>query len=704
MYFCMISMYMSAQSMKEYTWEQFVEQYAEDNFDDGEYDDDLMQELYELYIHPLNLNTISEQDLHVFPFLSESQICDIMDYIDANRPLLSTGELMSLRSLDYNTRHYLQLFCHAGTDPVADSLRIDRRSWRHVTAKKILQYGSNELTARTDIPLYTSAGYAKYPAAELESSPNKVYQGNRLYHSVRYMFSSMKHVEAGLQIEKDAGERGIDFFSAYAILRDMGMIRALAVGDYKVSFGQGLVVNTAGGFGKMMTYNSLGRMDRGIRKHSSTSEANYMSGAALSLNLTPYMYLTAFYSHRNEDGTLSAAAPNAVSSVLTDGYHRTALERSKKGNLANTTYGANLHLAVGDVHLGATAVRTTYSKYLYPKYDTPSSLYRLYNPQGRDFAAYGLSYSYVRGILSMRGETAMSHSYRVGVESGELSTKEAQNGYATINSIQLRATRQDVFTLLQRYYGAKYATIYAKSFAENSRTQNESGVFLSWTHSSESGVSIESYVDFVHFPWLKYQVSGSSNTVEGMMQIGYEHSDRLNFSLRYRLKSRQMDLTLPADDDETTMLSYRTTHNVRLQANYSLTSHLAMRTTATAVMSHFPSRDDQWGYMLSQHLSWTDAPRHKRFQMTLSYFDTDSYDARLYAYEPSLLYSFGMMSYYYRGVRGVLLASMPIARRLYLTAKVASTHYFDRDNIGTGLDLISANHREDVQLQLRWRF
>ena len=32
------------------------------------------------------------------------------------------------------------------------------------------------------------------------------------------------------------------------------------------------------------------------------------------------------------------------------------------------------------------------------------------------------------------------------------------------------------------------------------------------------------------------------------------------------------------------------------------------------------------------------------------------------------------------------------------------TKYFDRDVIGSGLEMIDANHREDLQVQARWKF
>ena len=74
----------------------------------------------------------------------------------------------------------------------------------------------------------------------------------------------------GLTAEKDAGEpffckynkKGYDFYSAYFFLQDVKKLKSLAIGNYRVSFGYGLVINTGGfSFGKsgsLGTMNGLG--------------------------------------------------------------------------------------------------------------------------------------------------------------------------------------------------------------------------------------------------------------------------------------------------------------------------------------------------------------------------------------------------------------------------------------------------------------
>lgn len=666
---CAWTVYADAQ--QPVCWEDFVEWMYGADGEEGDVGEDMLEELYELHCHPLNLNDMPEGGLETLPFLSDSQIKDIIYYVERNKPLASTGELMAVESLDAMTRAFLQLFCYAGKVPE-----------RNITIKSLLKYSDNELVARTDVPFYTKAAYRDYPAEVLEKSPNKVYRGSRLYHSLRYSFKSMNKVEAGFQMEKDAGEKGVDHIAAYALVHDIGALRTAAVGNYRISFGQGLVVNTSSAFGKTMMLGSLGRRERGIFRHSSMSECAYFSGAAAAFAHGPWQF-TAFGSRRNADGTMLTDS-SGISSLKTDGLHRTPLEYSKKGNLRVTDWGGNIRFSYKTFEISATASVTRYSLPFAPKHDTPSSLYRLYNAHGTDFSACSAAYAYLGRRFSVRGETAIS----------------SEGGMAMINTLQMALGDYNHLTVVQRSYGARYVAVNSCSFGDNARPQNESGLFVGWNTSMWRKIKMEAYVDAVYFPWMKYKVSGSSHAVEGMWQVAYTPRRDLSFALRYRVKARQQD----CKTDEGTVLRYLTTQHVRLQCLYAPSSRLALKTVAIATASSFASTGTDKGFFVSENLRWRFCSGKGRLDFSVVYFNTDSYAARIYTYEPSLLYVYGFSSYFYHGLRTSVLASFAFGGGLSATAKLGSTRYFNRTSISTGTEMIAANHREDLQIQLRWKF
>ena len=87
-----------------------------------------------------------------------------------------------------------------------------------------------------------------------------------------------------------------------------------------------------------------------------------------------------------------------------------------------------------------------------------------------------------------------------------------------------------------------------------------------------------------------------------------------------------------------------------------------------------------------------------------SYFHTDDYDSRIYIYEKGLLYSFYTPSFQGEGVRLAIHFRYDMNKHWTAIAKLGQTTYFDRDEIGSGNDLIRGNKKTDVQMQLRLKF
>ena len=653
-------------------WAAFVEAYVEtmggaDEAEDA--DEEQLHDLFSIYVNKLNLNDLSDDELRQLPFLTETQILEILTYARSHRPILSTGELMYLTSLDYYTRRTLQLFCYAGPLPSSAT-----------TLRQLLHDARHDFVLRTDIPLQSRMGYADYPPEVLAKSPNKVYLGTPLYHSLRYAVSSSDLLQAGVQLEKDAGESGVDYLAAHAMLRNVGRFSKIIVGDYRVSFGQGLVVNSTTYYGKTLMLNGMGRHGRGLRPHSSMAEDGFFRGAGATVRLLSALHATFYGSVRHVDGTMLADS-SGVSSLKTDGLHRTHLERSKDGNVQRTDFGGNVEWQHQRLTLSLSAAYTHFDTPLKPRYDTPASRYRIYNARGTDFANGGIAYTWrLRGVV-FTGETAVD-----------------RNGcFATFNGMQTD-WKSHRLTLLMRHYQAQFVSINGKTFGENSRPQNESGVLLSWRHSLSRQTIAEAYVDAMHFPWMKYQVSQSSWGIDAFAQLLHATSHDGQWALRYRIKSKQRDYKLTSD----TLLLFNTMQSLRVQYLHRLSPTLSLKSTANMSMVSSAATGNEWGYAFSLYAGWKT--RLLRLALSSTLFHTDTYAARVYGYEPSLAYTSGIHSYYYHGVRTVLMARVPLLPQLHVALRLSSTRYFDRSSIGTGLDLIPRNHREDIQLQVQGRF
>ena len=664
----------SCHAQNNMTWEDFVT-YIHEKEELESIDEEIFYELQELHDNPININTATQQDLDALPFLSTNQITDILYYRDKNGAILSLGELMLISSLDIQTREALKLFCYAGDVPPKNNF------------KSLFQQQKNDIVARGDIPLYNKAAYKNYPTKTLMKSPNKIYLGNKYYCSTRYSFQSAKHLYAGIQMEKDAGERNIDYLSWYAMIKDIGIIKNATIGSFKANFGQGLVVNTGTSYGKTMMTGNLGRIDKGFTKHSSTSESNYFTGLATTLQYNNILIST-YISHRKEDGTLNSDS-SGVTTITTNGLHRTISELNKKDNIGATDIGGNIHININNLQLSATAAYTHFSIPLKPKYNTRSSLYRLYNAQGNDFAAYSISYSYRGRNITTCGETAISNNMKM----------------ASINNIQWDINTHNSVTASYRYYSYKYVTINGKSFSENNKPQNENAIYFNWNTDINTKLHLFTYIDLMYFPWLKYQVSSSSYGIDYNTQITYKTSENTELLLQYKIKAKQKDYTYMKQNgpkDTIRSIIANTRQSIKMQCRNNFSPYLNLKSTLYGVRTDFANKHE-YGFAITEALQWHDDDKKKQLCINATYFNTDSYDTRIYNYEPNLLYTFGMTSYYHKGIRLCTLASFPITKNLFVTAKAATTIFFDLESIGSDTELISSNHKEDIQMQIRWK-
>ncbi|MBR6321166.1 MAG: helix-hairpin-helix domain-containing protein [Prevotella sp.] len=642
-------------------WQQvWQEVMSADEMEDEDWEENY-ERLAQLTEQPLDLNQMTVAEMEQLPFLSAQQVEDIVEYLDRYGPMRSMNELKMIKSLDYHQLALLPFFVYVGEVP--------RQEERHFPKlKTILRYGEHQLTATGRLPFYERKG------------DKGAYLGYRYRHSLRYEFHYGNYVKAGLTGSQDAGEPflagrnrwGYDAWNYYVLVQKLGRVESAVVGKYKVATGMGLVLNTSFSPGKMATLQSLGRSTRTLRAHGSRSEADYFQGAAATLRLSRPLSLTAFVSYRPIDATLNADGTAAT--LLTSGYHRTETEMEKKYNTHLTATGASLHLHRGGLQLGANAVYTHIDRSLEPNRQT---LYRRHNAHGSDFVNVSANYAYTHYRFALNGETAADKSGAI----------------ATINSLSLQLPQSVSLMLLQRFYSYRYSSLYARSFGENSRVQNESGFFVGVGWHPLPHLQLDAYADYAYFPWARYQVSATSHATDFLLQAVYKRKHWV-LTARGRVHLKQKD------NAEKTGLTADNDYRGRLSVAYTSAAGWSAKTQIDLARTFYEKAE--LGKMITEQLTW----KNKRCQLFLSasLFDTDSYDTRLYAYVRQLAHDFYFPTYWGQGVHLTLQGNIDIGKNLQLGAHLDYTNYFDRPVIGTGQQQIDQSHQTNLSLQARWRF
>src|SRR5205814_9976728 len=105
-----------------------------------------------------------------------------------------------------------------------------------------LKNGDRSLLLRYTEVLERSKGFDK-------STSGTKYLGGRERFFLRYRYQYKNLLQYGIAADKDAGEQffkggqnyGFDFYSFHVFARNMGKVKAIALGDFTVNMGQGLI-------------------------------------------------------------------------------------------------------------------------------------------------------------------------------------------------------------------------------------------------------------------------------------------------------------------------------------------------------------------------------------------------------------------------------------------------------------------------------
>lgn len=656
-------------------WRTHLEQLAEEELDESTVEN-MFQELTMLENNPMNLNTVSREQLERFPLLTYEQASAIIDFLEKNRPVYTVFELRNVSYLDFNTVELILPFFFVG------EMEKERPS-----VNEMLKRGRSEVQFRFDKTLNQRAGYGEFSDSILQRFPNRKYRGEDFYTSLKYSFAYRDKIQFGLLGEKDAGEpffrknypKGYDHYGFHLIVRDVGKLKTLAVGDYRLSFGQGLILNKNFMLSKAWATNSIIRRTEAPKRHFSTAENGFFRGAAAVFGFGN-INITTFYSNKRFHANLSA--DGEITSFKIDGYHRTPGEMEKKNNAREQVTGINVNYRKDGLQVGISGIHHKYNRMYQPTVQE----YNYYYLRDSSNINASIDYSYRLNRLSFAGEAAI-----------------AKNGaVAATNMIQYAPSNLLSLSALYRYFPISYNAMHAQAFSETSRVQNESGLYVGATFSPMSKVSITSYIDVFRFPWVRSQVDKPSSKGMEVYLLGtYTVSRNSGFELRYRYKQREQNARYP-DENSRTVLPYNT-QKIRLRYNNTLNNGWNFRTTLDAALYQQKHFQRETGWMLSQNIGYRGNDKVSG-DFYAGYFKSESFAARLYSYERNILSTFYMPSFYGEGMRVAVSGRYNITSRLSFSAKIGHTRYFDRETIGSGTDLIDGNSRTDVFTYLRWRF
>ena len=202
----------------------------------------LLERLRILSLNKLDLNNVDIDELRELRLLTDIQINELIDHRIEYGDLISIEELQSIPSFRLTDIVRLREF-----------VEVNSSDRFQMSIPEMLKESKHVLFLKTSRILEEKRGFIP----KEDGTTN--YLGDEYRQLIRYRGNFENRFRTGIIIEKDAGEQyisadnnlGLDYLSFHAYLKDYSKtIKDVAIGDFTVSLGQGLISHNSFGSGK----------------------------------------------------------------------------------------------------------------------------------------------------------------------------------------------------------------------------------------------------------------------------------------------------------------------------------------------------------------------------------------------------------------------------------------------------------------------
>ena len=641
------------------------------NEEDAQIDlSEIIDAIENLRQNPVHINSNDLEEVSRLFFLDEMKIHKIIAYTMTYGSLKSSNELYGIEGITAAEADLIAPFISLETPPIV----------RKTTAKEVFTKGKHQIIGRYQRVLQEQRGYMDDSIAKTMK-----YAGNPDKYYLRYRFKYKDQFSFGVTSEKDAGEAffkgsnpyGFDFYSVHLFINNKKhWLHKLAVGDYHLTFGQGLTMWSTYAFGRPSDGIGIKRTPNGITPNTSVNESQFFRGVATTLKFKRH-HITGFASYLNRDGSFSMDDDGnitSISSFTTDGMHRTDNEIAKKHIVNQSVYGGHYEWRGNNIRIGATGFGTQLNVPLIPD-DKP---YNLYAFSGKSLSNAGVDFVWLYRKFELFGEGAYS----------------SQGGFAAIGGLKAHLASRFEASLSARYYGKNYANFFSNALGVNSSNANETGIFAGFNSIISSKFTFSGFADTYRFPYFKYQIYSPTRGNDYSLQLTYKPNRVITMYLRYRNTYREY-----GESSDTVRQTYsRTKNNLRWHGDFTVSKNIFLKTRAE--YTHNQGKENKSGFMMYQDFVYRSTNNRFTTSFRYAWFNTDSYDERFYAYENDLLYTFSVPAYYYNGNRVYLMFSYKISEHITAWLRLANTFYSNKETIGSGGEEIYGNNKTDIKTQI----
>lgn len=617
-------------------------------------DEELLLQFGRLRKHPLDINRAGADDLRGLACLSEIQVQQFLLYRQTMGLFIHVNELMAVPGWDQDMIRRLLPFIRVG--------------------QKFILLPAAEKAAHELLVRYSG------------TAGQRDFLGKNGKWLLRYRGQMKDHFRWGITAEKDAGELffkgaqkwGFDFYSGHVFIRNRKCFQSIALGDYTVNIGQGLIHWQRLALGKSTDLLQMKRQSQVLMPYSSAGEFNFHRGAAATVRFRKIL-VTAFLSIRHLSATLqrdSMGNAFSFSAFRTSGLHRTPGEIAGRNQLLQQAAGLVFQYRHRQFTIGVNQVGHRFSLPMH-KEDRPSNLFAF---SGRYAYNSSIDYSWVHRQLHFFGEMAVNKT----------------GAPAFLNGLLLVLDSRADVLLQWRHLSPRYYALAGKAITENAQPGNERGWLMALNLKPAYRWKWNGYIDFYSFPWLTYSADSPLKGRDYQFLLTHTPSRQLEWYFRYKNEWKQHN----KGGENLNRLAVNKKKSWRIHLQFMINGQWRLRQRIEWGRNQIDNEPVSDGFMTFTDIQWKS--RSGRFTLTgrWQFHDTDDYATRIYTYEPDMLYSYSLSARYGKWQQLFFLSSFRAGR--HLSVAVRWVHHVQISTPAAAFPLFKygVQHQNNVRVQL----
>lgn len=691
--------------------EKLVEESEEEETED-------MEVLQKYKDSPLNLNKATMAELQEFPWLTPILSLRIIKYRDEKAGFKKVSELKKVKGMTDDIYYKLKPF-----------VTVEKK-FIVVKGKKIKKKPklSGKIISRIvcDYP---------YPEEYLREGVYKRYIHNPVGLKEKIQLKYGKIAEAGFMAERDVGEEDWNDMQKYYIMgKNIYFIKKVIWGNYRLYFGQGLVLYPPGGPEKGGEVIKIKQKSKGIKPDLSSDENAYFYGPAIQLGID-WLDIFGFYSIKKHDATVEDQGTRLESSdysddtpddpsddIITsfdtedDGRHLTVSDKKKIDRLERKFIGGRIEITPSpELKIGSTYFHSTYSIPVNP--EVKNDYY--YEFRGDWLDALGFDFDYIYKSINIFGEIAWTFFPKIDDPVyynpyDPDNPDESDNGMGIVIGSVLDVGKFET-AMLYRKYDINFYNYDNGGFQE-AEDQNEEGFYWGTRLKLDRQTKVWMYIDVYRRDWRRYNEIMPTRGYEVYGQLERKFMRKFKYTFRAKIENKDMKVTT---DQGTELFWVQNDWRIRNEIEWTPSKSVRYRIRYEFARTAYEDLDILYnGYLIFFDVKYTPTKR-LTFYLRDILFDTP-YEARIWQYENTIPSYMENLAFYGTGMgnRIYFMIKDKIDKNWLWAFKVARTTYFRATSIERTellgeeeeeteeevIESLMGNSQYDYRLEIQYKF